>query len=888
MHEEVRNTTMLDRTYIVPEIKVSEEETQQDIEECIYRLVILKKEVSEEDSPGSSRIETELSMLFSRVGGEKIVSEMERVVVLLCKIAHKLVRCKNISQENEMVLLQIFELGLFMVQFKDRWLERLEKTEMLDEHSWTPSVAYQHVSSVFFPARELVSLAQEYLLRKETLEDKRCDICAFALANSLQSHHITLALLLRQKKEERKDLGCFFFIAYVFAESEEAQGEILRHWFLCGALRFNTTLFYLPGIDLLQFFRMEIGKVSDYQTLQNILLSASSHVLIHAIGESFFLPHKKGKVSTQELSEVLLRTYTEEESDSTEEILKDICAYNPIAAETITKHLIIYKKTTKLASRLFSSSSIIDKDYVECAIICKDAFHLIPCAKLKELCSSDYLALLCKKPGMFRVLLGCVEKTYKKNTVITAGETKNIQYGWNLHFFVARVLGALDMSVGMFRKAFLLVEAFPWMEMYVKKCLWDETDTKGSPAKSSPPGSLSLEELEMLGMFREIPCVQNMLLKAFKKHSPQEVEKVLFAGTPDVFLIQWLKKKIAVHAKERRLGELCKYFTELKNKEDMHGSTYWEDLLKKKIVFGKTVSLLSSILPQDELLYHLYYEGDIARLLKPMARCEVPNGFLISSLLERLDTQSKYDSGAVLGSTSFISVPVSTKKLTVYLTMVQKEFSEKQSIVRFVGDKSSLEVYVLNGKGKISYATYKDAEREEEITDIDEEFEKHPLGGWKISLAITVTPKGYLLKIGETEISQKVSPKSLEEVVIGERFKGILKRALLLEESRQYPDRQSTKPSEAFFQDVLLNIEKTMQYHRKFAVLIESSTPYHISGLPSKIRMGNVFTNKPSYWRCSESFTRLVAKMSSKHPVIEQKALSFAFPQEKSSTYHLI
>lgn len=811
---------MLDRTYIVPEIRISEGKEEHGIEECISRLITLKNAVSLEKSPAPSAIETELNLLFAKVGGEKIVSEMERVVVLLCKIAQRIIRRPAVSSEDKLILLQIFELGLFMAQFKDRWLERLEKTDFLEEHRWTPSVPYIHPEQVFAPARELVSLAQEYLLRKEALEDSRCDICAFALGNLLAVHHSSTALLLRQPLEQGPALGAFFFLAYVFSESEDTRAELLSRWLHRGIARFDTVMFYLPEVDLLQFFGREVARISEYPRQKKILLSAKSHALIYLIDNGLLELHRQGRISTSELSHLLVSTYTEEECLDTERILEDIAEYSPAAAEAITKSLIIFKQTAQLSRSFFANSVLIDKDYVECAIICKESFELIPAAKLKELCSSEYLSLWCRAPDTFGILVRCVAEAHAKHTVVHLGEQRKIQHGWNLYFFIEKVFASLDVSLGAFDKALQLINVFPFMEMFIKRCLWNRVDSEGLHLKLARAPAAALHQLQTLSHFRELPQVQRCLFKALPQLAAPEQEALLFSGTADLFVMQWIKKQIEKCRKDKSIQKLYQCLVQIKDKEELQNSSYWGNLLRKDIVFGKMVSSLARLVPPEELLHYLHSEEDLARLLRAVTKEGNADPFLLSSLLEKLDQQNKYEEGAVLGAASFISLPVSTTNLTVYLTLVQKEFSERQSLARFVGEKSSLEVYLVNGKGKIAYSTYRQSAREERVTDLEEEFEQHPLGGWKISLALTVTSRSYRLKIGETDISEKVAPKRLTEVVLGEGFKGILKRALVVEESTQHLNRQSTKPSDLFFLDVLLNIEKTLQYQKKFAVQI--------------------------------------------------------------------
>lgn len=856
----MRNTDlecMLDRTYLVPEVYTEGEEQKESIEECIERLVSMKERMENKEEK-STAIEKELDTLFANIEGEKALSEMERVVVLLCKVAHKIMKTKESIEKNKGILLQIFEIGLLMVQFKNRWLDRIEQLNMFSEQGWIPCMPYSRVEKVFSPARELISLAQEYILQKEAFDSERCDICAFALANALGQYHSGVSLLLRQVSRTKTHLDTLLFICYIFAEAEETKGVILSHWLSATDNEMDGSVLYLSNILLPDFFSSEIGKIRDVSVFKKVCVAGMSHALIYGVTDKLFILHRKQKISTKEITDILSKTYTEKQFIDTEKIIRAIEKYSASAAETIIKSLVIYRKAADLSKVFFDVAFTIDKEYTEAVIICQQDLESIPEKMLRNLCESEYFSFLCREKTVFTQIVKCVGAIYEKQTKKASMQVQaqSISHGWNIQLFISQALQGNQISKETIEKALIMSVYFPNEQMYIRRLLFLMAREKGIAIKIAKKSEELEKDIEMLNCFREIPQVQKLLYHEYARNR-DTILPILFNKEIDTFIISIIRKEIKKGKKN--IIEMKKFLEEIKDREEIQKSSYWHNLIKKQIAMKSFLKPLITALDQKQLLLLTNNEEDIAYLLKISLKQKMPEDFS-AALLEKLEAQTKYDEGLVFGSTSYICFSVETKKISAYVSLVQKEFAGRQSLIRIIGDKGQFELFMINGKIRLSYSLLSSQGKEEKLTQIEEDLEKHPQGGWKVSIALSIYPGTAVFKIGEFTLTQKHCIKRIEKIVLCEEFRGIMKRALFFEEKGIKEDRISTRPLESFFINTLSSIEKIMQYHKRFALLIESCTPYLISGKKTEVHMCNVFYHQPIFWRSSERLSRLISK----------------------------
>ncbi|OAG29522.1 hypothetical protein NEDG_00655 [Nematocida displodere] len=865
---------MLSRTFIVPEVINLEdsikpetepipapvpepEENREDlgedqlptgIEGWIERVSSIRGEST------TSKVEVELETLFSTMKDQGAQTEVERVIILLCKIAHQIMNSERIAEENEAILLQIFEIGLFMVQFKDRWITALLKASLLQEQGWAPLVEHTSVHQDFPPASDLVFLAQEYLIMGGSISNTRINLCAFALANALGVHHPTVSVLLRYftpGQDRQIPAPLLFLVAYVLGYGDSVCAEVLSRWLEVSKEDIDGTVVYLPTLDMSRFFISEMGKITDISQFLAVAKASNSHELINQAKEAMVAAYEHQEVTTKRLADILSITYHEAEVSHTEAILDSLQEVNQEGAEAIAKLIIIDTKTTALSRHFFAKAVVIDRDYIEALIICREYLDYIPTEMLMGLCCGEYLSILCKEDKVFGEVIKVVEKREKSPH--------------RLQMLIEKIFKTLPIEKTTLEKALLVTIYFPNLSIVIKRVIWNEIEKKGICFKMSAP--TIAKDLEILNQFREIPQIESIILRGVKKHP--ETEEYLFHGFLDTFLIRYVKNKI--RKTKKNLPVLAHFLAELEKKEEFKEASYWAILLKKKLQFGSLLKYIN--LPVGEIDTLVSHERDLGRLIQRKA-----DPTLVLALLDRLDTISKYDKGIVFGSTSYLTITTEMPAASIYLSMIQKEFSGRQSLIKISGENSSSEVYLINGKGKITVIV-----KDTEITkDIDESFEEYTLGGWKLSLSVTTAPNEVLLTIGETSIRVKHPTKPVKEIVIGEGFKGILKRALVLEESAHRPEKLSAKPSELFYLDNLTNIEKTMQYHKKIGILLETTNPYQFSGTPVTMRLCNVFTNTPLYWRTSEKVVRALAHLAVKEPHLEERLLAVAVPSNRS------
>lgn len=872
---------MLDRTYLVPEGLSENIAGSAHPEQIIERLHSIKDEVTANQPVSQTPFEVELDALFSKTGEERQASEMERIVILLCKIAHRIIRMETVSPENQQVLLQIFELGLFLVQFKATWLARLESLGLLQEQNWTPpcstpSKPLSEEPGKTASSRDLVSLAQEYILRRESVGSSRCDLCAFALANSTGAYHAGQALLLRQKP--REDMQLVYFLAYVLEDLEESRVALLARWMSVASPILDATVIYVGKIITAKIFGVETSKIEDPELFKRAALSMGSHRALAEAGDALLRHYEQGSISGSELTSVITATYNQEDAESTEKLLLLIFARYPDAAEACAKSLIIFRRAQRLASFFLVHASRIDRDYAECLIVCRDELEEIPAAKLRVLCDSEFFLLLCKEDTVFHKILRRVSAVYEETTQKTAGDPAVITHGWNIAEFASRVVTSLPMKKKALEKSLLLIMYFPWISTEIKRMLWREIERRGFEY-AVPDGALGLEEdVEVLNQFRDIPKIGRILLKIAKSHS---IEPVLFNGNMDVFLAAYIRHRIR---KTRcSLADLCDFLGNIREREEVFVPGYWCLLLKTPFVIGRSLRPLRAVLGCDKMLPFISNERDLLTVFRDAAKEKDHETML--QIVDKMDTLSKFGAGLVLGAGSYILISTAPlRSVSTYLTMTQKEFAGRQSVIKFQGARGCLEFLLCNGKMKLSHTEEVDGVLTEKSCEVDAEIEHHPFGGWKIHLAFCASPGGCTLQIGEYIQKLNYRIGKVSEILIGEEFRGILHRALVLEESSPKPERLSTKPSDVFYVENLVHVEKSLQYHKKFGALIETMRPYQFSGADAGFSLCNVLYFAPSFWRSSEKITDALAGLGARDPTAEQKILSYVRPQDTTAS----
>ncbi|KAI5159420.1 hypothetical protein NEAUS03_0279 [Nematocida ausubeli] len=950
---------MLDRKHIVPEVYdhlETNEDTLADennlahrVDVCLDQLESVRSNLSLTSSP-SSVLKLEIETLFMDTDS-KMATEMERIAIILCRIAHRIIRAEALSETDYSMLLQIFELGLFLAQFKDRWLSSLEKSRALQANGWSTQKEFISPGPLFSSARELISLAQEYILRQSVLSGNRCDLCAYALANINGVYAPSLSLLLHAQKEEKVHspnpdaaeaesglepsntnhaipLDYFYFLLYNMADLSESKSKILAKWVNNASEELDLTVLYLPQISTQLYFKDEIQRMKNLEEVIGIVQAANTHAIL-SIHSVVIHSHRKGKLQTRDLSELLINTYTKEGAEYTIQILQAISKYNPVAAESLTKSLIIIGGAIEIAKYFFKTAFIIDRDYAESCILCSSQIEHIPKNMLRLLCDSDYFRLLCEEKNLFQQIVKTVSEEHSNKAVVTRNNEVTIRSYWDIGRFCERVFLVQNITIESLEKGLLLMLYFPDMSLKIKKIVWDEIDKKGMYAVGRAVDSLisaiymsngleikkSGEEkeqqrevsidksrfsvsvsdeidhiIDVLNHYREIPSVQKQLLKLAKCLG---VFSILFSAEPDAFTIKCICREVKKLKKDSK--RLHEFIMQLKERNELHCDSYWFTQAKKQISLGGSIRLLRPIMQQNDMLYLLNNEEDIVYLLRLISKRSVPDIDVAASLLEKLEVDSPGEVGLVLGSRSSISmtVPSKNKPITAYLMLTQKEFTGRQSVFKASNKNSEFEVFIKDGM-LMTYSKKVIKDKNHTVEEVEckvehvlnQEADSTPgvcsRGGWAISMGITLTSKQCVLVIGDVSIK---SPHGIKptELVIGEEFKGVLNRALILEESYK-KGRLSSRPGDAYYIENIVSIERACQYYNRFGVLIDSLVPYVING-STKVRMINVLKGTTSQWRVSERLCRHISKLSAKHYQIEEVLHSNVLPPATLTEY---
>ncbi|KAI5192820.1 hypothetical protein NEMIN01_2236 [Nematocida minor] len=944
---------MLNRKHLVPEVQENTDIDASDdsispVDACLDRLETLRSEISHPSTnTDAPSIELQLESLFSG-SSRRVVTEMERIAIILCRIAHRIIRSDSLSETDYSILLQIFELGLFLGQFKDRWLSHLDSSQALSENKWEPVKDYAAPSQLFPPARELVSLAQEYILRQNILTGNRCDLCAYALANINGIYAPSVSLLMKQQirpsasndkteldseqldglentEEPALPLNYFYFLLYALSKSSAEKAKIFTHWVQESPGELEGDIFYLPNIDEKKYFAAEIRKIRDTDAAIEIVRASSSHFLFYH-AQAIIQAHRRNKITTKALSEIVVSTYHKENVEHTVQILQNISKYNPVASESLTKSLIIMGEAVELAEYFFKTAFIIDRDYAESCLLCIGRISCIPRGTLNLLCGSDYFGVLCAEKGTFTQVVKTVVEMHCKETGEVQGNETVTRSPWNIRLFCRRAIQAQNISLESLERGLILMMYFPSESNTVKQTTWDMIESKGmqsvvkavegalaalsltkSPYAPSNEGAPERSEriehiLDILNHYREIPAVQKQLLRISKRTG---LLPVLAKYDPDLFSIKCIRREI--DRLKSDIKGLHEFLMQLKTRDELRYDSFWFAQARKNISLGSTIRSLNSVMLQDDMLYLLNNEEDIVYLLRLVTRRPIPDTLLASSLVEKLDGETENEEGLILGENSLISASVPNKPLTVYAILIQKEFTGRQSIIRAISSDSEIEVFIRDGillfrwqgaskekkdaieerECRINYAFSSSSLNNEESGKLSQnrdsqKSEKRSGRGWNVSIAVSVGSKECQIKIEDFSVSMPYGLKA-SSVVIGEEFKGVLKRALILEEGYK-KGRLSSRPSEEYYIDNLVAIEKSCQYYGKFGLLIDSTVPYTIHGL-SKVRMVNVFKSAGSQWRKSERLCRYIAKLSSKHYQIEEALHSHILPSEPLPDY---
>lgn len=872
---------MLARRFIVPEMEEGAQAKglEVDLEQCIQGLSEMKMHPSE--AGGGCEARRAIEALFLGFEGSKHFAELERAVVALCKMGQEILQAPCGADACELALMQIFEFGLFLLQFKERWILQLKKKGLLARGSvqlWDGGDARDApvLALAGNSAYDIVSLAQEYLLRRESLEQSRCDVCAFALANALEMHLPGINLLMRSRNAG--GLGLFFLVAYAFADNPHVSRSILLKWVTLPLSEVDAEMLYLGPVSLVPFFRKEIEGLDDPEFRACLLRQARSHALISTMVPSLLQTFAKNSRRAEDMCLLLAETYKDGEAAATRDLFDELFRHGRELGEQCLKTFIIMTKSSALSELFYSRAELIDRDYVEACLLCKEGMPAMSEERVKRLCKSPFLPLVCRDMCAFKAVLRKIAEIEEKETrVETVGNVTSIEHAWNVKEIAERMFGKEPVSIEVLEKALLFVLYFPEKMGFIKRLVRGlVANTKRRPVfKISAVHPRRGEEMGILSQFRSIPKITESLLEMYSESPGEFCDRILFIGERDSFFVTAVARILRSHRSDP--DELHSFLKKLASSEEMQDGSYWGILARRKLSLLRPIRHLERCrkrLPRDAVLSLVNNERELADLLVSETRKRGPGGWgFVAGMLEKMERAGRQEAGLVFGGSSYIAVPMQSAKACVYTVFTQMEFSEKQSIVQIEGERGEhWEMYVLNGKTKIAFRK----DQHQSIVETEHEFDKQAAGGWQANVCVNVTHRGFLVQLNEYQLNTKSGFSGITKITIGEGFKGILRRALICEEKEIRPEYFSKKDPCAFFVHHLLDLEKKLQYYKRFGILLESNAPYSFSGACGPVEMCNVFSSRSFQWRKSERVCAAVAKAACRNPLGEKRLLLLA------------
>ncbi|KAF7683091.1 hypothetical protein TCON_1693 [Astathelohania contejeani] len=758
---------------------------------------------------------------------DDVCTYLDRIIVELIT-KNKLVDYLNIIDlkyiNKSEIKMRIFEYELIRIQFKNLWLQKISNQDG-DKSGFLP---YKSIPKI------VENAAFRHIEKYKDIPD-RINTSAFILCLYAG---VNLPFCLPP---------AFNFIKYLLLNDPFSLLEFDGHNYFLNFL-------YLENFDYKNFIIKEINKLDDSAILYQVLLNNHSHQLI----ESAF-----DKIDEIDL-ELLTKCYDKNELVYTNSIFNRLFNKNAQKAEFLLKKFIISTKSN-LPNLFFNRCKSIDSDYIEACLICKENIEMISLDCLSRLITSHYLTLITDDTIAFEKCVNKIKEAHLRAEYINIAE-QIYKYG-------------ILLDQNYFKKTFIFIQYFP---MYEKACYQHFSKNFIIILQLYPEEETTFFKLVHIFRNRLIEHIPKLFNVNHRKFIEALFDLPIRNPHPDpnsilvldIFFIEGinyviLQSKLLSNDDLKHLVQKILDCPPLKTSN----KSYWNTICRKKIKYAEIIPAIQNnnsfgnVMPfyvQDLAITEMSEKPfkrntfdskamiefeDTPQLLVNLTaelKKENKNLPLLEYYFERLERENKYVEGIVLESSS-IEIIHKMNKFCLYITFYQHDPCGTQTLFKLVSQsKSYFALKISQGKLFKEYNKGKNIK-----TELMSNRQYIP----KIEIGISSDKGNH--KIYFNKEIYNTSLKHINQIIIGNNFKGIITR-ILWYENLNY-DQKYIKEMERsrYYVELLYDLEKMLLFYHSNGVLIDNLKPFYILS-KINVNLENCVINRNCKWMENAGLRKLI------------------------------
>lgn len=594
----------------------------------------------------------------------------------------------------------------------------------------------------------------------------------------------------------------------------------------------NHSYYFFDDVDLELIYDGTIGELGFNDKFQ-ILKQYPSHMLINKYYED--LKYQ------DEIDNIIIRAYTNENPD-TIDLIHKIFEFDAERGEKILKRIILLYKEKKFKSMFFTKCNNIDIEFIEIFMLYIDNISGVNNELFINIISSPYFGILSNDINIFKE---CIDRSLKIIDKIKIHEIIDSIFYEKMRIKEENILKMEylllkfpDTKEYLFLKFESILQRLE--QSYTSNI--EQSDTLLSTESSisinnSPNFKVYIYKVINLlrsesGILKYTEFILNYDFLLFLDHCLLNRFDLI-----DLFFVEFLNK-ILLSGDKKKYNLLpirfVEYIIAVKNID-----YYWNTAAMKKICLEKLLEFIKDT-KQDEEFYikSIYNEKDLMKLLdeKISVSCDEKNYIAIEQIFKKLETYSSHQTGMVFHN-SFIKFNVENKSFCLYFTAIQYDSANDQSLIKFEGDNTSVELLIIDGK--IIKKTTQNGSIEKILLNSE------VFTGGKIYIGFKYSKKTLKAMLNSNKYAIHI--KLIKRITIGSYFKGTIQKIIWYENNHFRNEYLLHTHKSYYYFDILCELEKKLLFRNENGFYIYNSVTYFFNE-EFEVQIVNVLYNYSLKW----------------------------------------
>lgn len=623
-----------------------------------------------------------------------------------------------------------------------------------------------------------------------------------------------------------------FLLLYLL---ENDQNKYLRYLLKEDFKTSNHAFYFFDEVDFDFITEKFINELQKTEKI-DFLMSNPSHFLINKFHNDL--------IHLDNFEELIVQSYSLGNLE-TMNLLHKIFEVDLEKGERILKMIILHGKEKRFKGMFLDKCKNIDLDFIEIFIMYLDNISSVKDEMFKNIIISPYFGILSKDLKIFKE---CINRSVNILHEINMFKIIDSIFYENMRI-KDEVILKMEFLVQKFPnfKEYLF-QKFKYIIKYVERksnCINEKMSninffeqTKSSESFLSVQSSCEFKTnvYNLINIFRSESGVYEFVDIIMNYDFLIFLDNCLFTKFDriDQFFIYFVNQILSSNEfsdNEYFLNNFSSYIRKI------HDIDYYWNLTSKKLLnIDKLIIALSQIEDENFFIDYIYDEKHLMELLSGYIS-NYENSFeQIGRILKKLEKYSIHQTGITFYD-SLIHFNLDSKNFCLYISAIQYDEDDIQSIVKFEGENVEIDILIFNGKIIEKIVMNNMTEKILLEGDVFTEFKillgiKYSKGALKISL----NSKKHVIKL-----------RSISSITIGDKFKGIMQRIIWYENSHYKNEYLNDYSRTNLFINHLCDLQKKLIFRNENGFYIDNSTIYYFNK-QLNVEVVNVLSNVCVKW----------------------------------------